>query len=67
MPPDVWLTPEQVTMQTPSLAKRYGACGDRTPARDMNQLTQLELFLKQGRRYRVRREIIEAFIPPVAK
>jgi Fic family protein len=67
MPEAETLTPEQATELSTSLAKKYGRCGERTPARDMNQLAKLGLVERTGRRrYRVRREIIEAFIPPVA-
>jgi Fic family protein len=61
-------TPEGATELTTSLARRYAQCGDRTPARDMNDLVKMGLVIKTGRRhYRVLREKIEAFIPPVAE
>ena len=61
-------TPEQVTELTTSLAKKYARCGDRTPARDMNDLAKLGVVEKMTyRHYRVLREKIEAFIPPVSK
>jgi Fic family protein len=61
-------TPEEVTELTTGLAKKYATCGERTPARDMNDLVKMELVEKlHRRRYRVLRERIEAFIPPVAE
>lgn len=66
--PDAVYTPEAVTELTPGLAKKYARCGDRTPARDMNDLAKMGLVEKVGyRSYRVLREKIEAFIPPVAE
>jgi molybdopterin converting factor small subunit len=61
-------TPEQVTELTTSLAKKYPQCGERTPARDMNELVKMNLVERVARRhYTVRRNAIEAFIPPVAR
>ncbi|MFJ1760358.1 Fic family protein [Amycolatopsis sp. NPDC088138] len=67
MVPEKVYTPEEVTEATIHLAKKYAVCGERTPARDMNQLWKMGLVEKVGRReYRVLREKIKAFIPPVA-
>lgn len=67
MKPNTRYTPEEVTELTTGLARKYAKCGERTPARDMNELVRLDLVTKTGpRRYRVLREKIEAFIPPVA-
>jgi Fic family protein len=64
--PGVVYTPEQVTELTTGLAKKYATCGERIPARDMNDLARMGLAEKIGHRgYRVLREKIEAFIPPV--
>jgi Fic family protein len=66
--PGVVYTPEQVTELTTGLAKKYATCGERIPARDMNDLARMGLAEKVGHRgYRVLREKIEAFIPPVAE
>ncbi len=60
-------SPEQVTELTTGLARKYAQCGERTPARDMNELVKMNLVARSGRRsYQVLRDIIEAFIPPVA-
>lgn len=68
MPSDVTVTPEKATELTTSLAKKYGATGDRTPARDLNDLVKMGLVMKvRPRRYRARRELIRAFLPPVAE
>lgn len=66
--PDYLYSPEEVTELTITLARKYATCGVRVPARDMNDLVKLGLVTKQGRRrYRVLRDKIEAFIPPVAE
>lgn len=66
MRPDRFYTPKQVTELTTGLARKYALCGERTPARDMNELVKLKLVARGGRQYLVLRNIIEAFIPPVA-
>lgn len=66
MPAEVWLSPEDVTDINPPIARAYARCGERTPARDLNDLVKMGLVERRGRRsYRVRREIIEGFLPPV--
>ena len=66
--PGIRYTPEQITELTTGLAKKYAKCGERTPARDMNELVKLGLVVKVSKRnYRVLRERIEAFIPPVSE
>jgi len=61
------ITPEDLTLLTPRIAKRYAALGPRIPARDLNDLVKMGLVAKTGKRtYRARREIVEAFIPPTA-
>ncbi|EGD45062.1 Fic protein [Nocardioidaceae bacterium Broad-1] len=61
------ITPEEATVLTASIAKKYALCGERTPARDLNALSKMGLVRKRpGRRYVANRAIIEAFIPPVA-
>lgn len=67
MPYGVPLKPEQATELTTRLAKLYGAAGDRTPARDLNDLAKLKLVRKVGTRYYEScRDDMEAFIPPVS-
>jgi Fic family protein len=67
LPPDRPVTPEEMTNLSPALARRYATCGVRTPARDLNDLAKMGLVERPTKRkYRARREIIEAFIPPVA-
>lgn len=61
------ITPEELTVLTPPIARRYATVGPRIPARDLNDLVKMGLVAKTGKRtYRARREIIEAFIPPTA-
>src|SRR5574337_86630 len=64
MPEDRWITAKDATELNTRLARLYAKVGDRTPTRDLNDLTKLRLVLKEGRRYRARRSIIQAFIPP---
>lgn len=67
LPENEVVTPEEMTELTTRLAKMYGALGERTPARDLNELSKMDLVERIGRRqYRVRREIIRAFLPPVS-
>lgn len=65
MPEDRWISPKESTDLNPSLARLYAKMGERTPTRDLNDLTKLGLIEKDKRRYRVRRSIIQAFIPPI--
>lgn len=64
MPEDRWITSKEATDLNTRLARLYARVGDRTPTRDLNDLTRLGLVLKEGRRYRAQRSIIQAFIPP---
>lgn len=64
MPPDKWITSKEATDLTTRLARLYTKVGDRTPTRDLNDLWKLNLVAKDGRRYRARRSVIQAFIPP---
>jgi Fic family protein len=66
MPHDRYLSRDEVTRLTPEIAARYAVAGDRTPARDLNDLTKMGLLEKDGKRYRARMEQILAFISPVA-
>jgi Fic family protein len=67
LPKDKIVTPEELTELTAPLARRYAMCGSRVPARDLNDLFKMGLLAREGpRRYRARREVIEAFIPPMA-
>lgn len=64
---DQVVSPEMVTELTIPLARKYAMCGDRTPARDMNELFKMGLVERVApRRFSARRELIKAFIPPVA-
>jgi len=64
MPEGRWITAKEATDLNTTLARLYAKMGDRTPTRDLNDLWKLELVLKDKRRYRVRRNVIQAFIPP---
>lgn len=64
MPRDRWITAKEATDLNTRLARLYAKVGDRTPTRDLNDLSKLGLVLKDGRRYRARRSVIQAFIPP---
>ncbi len=68
MPKDRTVTPEEATELTIPIAKLYATCGERIPARDLNDLHKMGLVSKMGRRkYQARRSLIKAFIPPVAQ
>ena len=61
------VTPEEATELNTKLAKLYAQAGERTPARDLNDLSKLGLVVKVGaRKYRSNASIMEAFIPTVA-
>lgn len=64
MPQDRWITAKEATEVTTRLARLYAKVGERTPTRDLNDLWKIGLVSKDARRYRVRRSIIQAFIPP---
>jgi len=66
MPPDLFLTRDQVIVLSPKIAAAYAVTGERTPARDLNDLVRMGLLEKKGRGYRARVEVIQAFISPVA-
>jgi Fic family protein len=67
MDPSRTYTPEQITELNSRLIRLYGQNGERTPARDMNELVKMGLVERVGRReYRALRRIIQAFIPPIA-
>src|SRR4051794_6592168 len=64
MPEGKWITAKDATDLTTRLARLYARVGERTPTRDLNDLWKMNLVLKDKRRYRVRRSVIQAFIPP---
>ena len=60
----VWFGARQITELTPRLARLYARVGERTPTRDLNDLVKMGLVARDGRKYRVRRDVIRAFMPP---
>ena len=64
MPEGKWITAKDATDLSTTLARFYTKVGERTPTRDLNDLTKMGLAQKDKRRYRVRRSVIQAFIPP---
>lgn len=64
MPDDRWITSKEATDLSARIARVYAKVGDRTPTRDLNDLSKLGLVQRDGRRYRARRNVIQAFIPP---
>ncbi|MGH3272960.1 MAG: Fic family protein, partial [Streptosporangiaceae bacterium] len=52
---------------TPKIARLYAQAGPRVLSRDLNQLTGLGLIRRSGRGYRARSEVVEAFLPPMAR
>ncbi|MCB9440816.1 MAG: Fic family protein [Mycolicibacterium sp.] len=63
MPEGKWITAKDATDLNTALARFYTKVGERTPTRDLNDLTKMGLVEKDKRRYRVRRSVIQAFIP----
>jgi Fic family protein len=51
---------------TPKIAKLYAAAGPRVLSRDLNRIEKLGLIAEDGRGYRARAEVVQAFMPPVA-
>lgn len=67
MPADRAVSAKEATELTTSLAKRYAVAGGRTPMRDLNTLVALNLITKEkGSRFRSNKEVMRAFMPPVA-
>lgn len=64
MPEDRWITAKEATDLNTQLARLYARVGERTPTRDLNDLTKLDLVIKAGRKYLAKRGVIQAFIPP---
>src|SRR5690606_27794914 len=64
MPGGTWITAKEATDLNTTLARFYTKVGERTPTRDLNDLCRMGLAEKDKRRYRVRRSVIQAFIPP---
>lgn len=63
---DQEVSPEDVSMLTPALARAYAKAGERMPMRDLNELEKMGLLERVGRRrFRARQEIMEVFMPPV--
>ncbi len=61
------VTRDEATELTASLARKYARTGDRTPARDLNDLVGMGLARRVGsRRYETTRDTIRAFIPAVS-
>lgn len=53
----------KVTELTPRLAKAYARKTSKTVQRDLNELVQMGLITRDGRKVRARREVILAFLP----
>lgn len=67
LPSDDAVTPTQIQDLSVELARLYAQCGERTPARDLNDLVKLGLAEKAGaRKYRGKQEVVKALMPPVA-
>lgn len=68
LPEGKTVTPDDTIVLTTDLARRYAICGERTPARDLNDLVKMGLATKVGhRKYRGNQWIVKAFMPPVAR
>jgi hypothetical protein len=51
---------------TPKLARLYASAGPRVLPRDLNKLVKLGLIRRDGRGYRTRSALVQAFLPPMA-
>ncbi|MFC4631305.1 Fic family protein [Promicromonospora alba] len=62
------VTTAETVVLTTELARKYAQNGERTPARDLNDLMKMGLVEKLAgtRKYRARHYVIKAFLPPVA-
>ena len=58
-----WVEVGKVAELTPRLAKAYAGKTSKTVQRDLNELVQMGLITRDGRKLRARREIILAFLP----
>ncbi len=58
-----WVEVGKVTELTPRLAKAYAGKTSKTVQRDLNELVQMGLITRDGRKIRARREVILAFLP----
>ena len=58
-----WVEVGKVTELTPRLAKAYARKTSKTVQRDLNELVQMGLITRDGRKVRARREVILAFLP----
>ena len=63
MPTDGLLTIDEITTQTPELTKKYARLNRATILRDLKELQELNLLVKDGRRYRANVEILRAMMP----
>lgn len=67
MPTTAYVSRDEVEVLSPQIAAGYAVAGERTLARDLNDLIKMGLLDKKGRGYRAPMEIIQAFMPPVAE
>jgi hypothetical protein len=58
-----WLEVGKVAELTPRLAKAYARKTSKTVQRDLNELVQMGLITRDGRKVRARREVMLAFLP----
>jgi Fic family protein len=65
LPGNRYLRKDEIIELNTRIAREYARCGERTPARDLNELHRLGLVERQGRTFRSKKEIILAFRPPV--
>lgn len=58
-----WIEVGQLVELTPRLARAYANKTAKTVQRDLNELINLGLIVREGRKVRARREVILAFLP----
>ena len=66
MPMDSVVPRSDLEGLTPKIAKMYAGAGPRVLSRDLHQISKLGLIRRTPRGYRVRSEVVEAFLPLMA-
>lgn len=60
---DKYFSAEELTMTSPSIAKKYSTVKKITITRDIKELCELQLLRKEGKKYKANIDILRAMIP----
>jgi hypothetical protein len=63
MPIDSAFSVDEITMLTPRLAKRYAKVSKVTVLRDLKELQELNLIVKDKRKYQAKTGVLKAMMP----